>query len=532
MSENFSEIKVFNALSKLTAPWRFFPSVEWRVLGRNGEVIGEMDVVIFHPQKGLVVFEVKGGAIRIEDGRWFYQNGLELKQSPFAQARRNRYALVEKLQAKLGKLLVEQLTITHAVWFPDVVWKGCLPTLEAPSLSFLFDHDALKNTEKALNQLFKEASNGSEVWSKVSQHALFDLLSPSQQQLVPLVVRIDEVNQHIKQATDQQLAILKMLRGQKRLLIDGVAGSGKTLLAATLAKEHAMQGKKVLFTCYNQNLAHHLGKLLKEYAQIMVKPFHELAKSLCQSTGIHYQPPTDGKEIAKFYQDESPELLLQASELCDVRFDTIIVDEAADFASTWWIGLEALGAVDFSWYCFYDHSQTIYQENWQPPFVVEPMLLEANLRNTQAIAKYAHSLTGQQRHFAEMSLSTISEGEAPTYMVSSSFDEMANQLKALLHDLIHVQSIKPEQIVVLSPFKHTNEASTWVNGLKSYSLNTNIVEPIEGQISVGTIQGFKGLESDVVILAGITRNANKNKQLLYVGATRARSLLYVLGLSN
>ena len=289
MTKNFSEIKAFNALNKLPAPWRFFPSVEWRLLGREGESIGEMDVVVFHPQKGLVIFEVKGGSIRIEECQWFYQSGLALKQSPFAQVRHNRYALVKKLQARLGNSLVGQLTITHAVWFPDVVWKGSLPTTEAPSLSFLLDHHALKNTEKALNQLFKEASKSPETWSKVAQNALFDLLSPSQQQLVPLVVHVDEVNQKITQATDQQLAILKMLRTQKRLLIDGVAGSGKTLLAVMLAKEHAMQGKKVLFTCYNQNLAHHLSNVLEGYPQLTVKPFHELAKSLCKSAGIRYQ---------------------------------------------------------------------------------------------------------------------------------------------------------------------------------------------------------------------------------------------------
>ena len=225
--------------------------------------------------------------------------------------------------------------------------------------------------------------------------------------------------------------------------------------------------------------------------------------------------------------------MLQAAELCDIRFDTIIVDEAADFSSTWWIALEALGVADFSWYCFYDHGQTIYQENWQPPFITEPMLLEANLRNTQAIAKYANTLIGQQENYAAQSaLSIIPEGEAPTYMASLSFDEMANQLKELLHELIHVQCVKPEQIVVLSPFKHTNEASKWVSGLKNYQLNTNMVQPIEGQIRIGTIQGFKGLESDVVILAGITSNAAKNKQILYVGTTRARSLLYLFGLNN
>lgn len=49
-----------------------------------------------------------------------------------------------------------------------------------------------------------------------------------------------------------------------------------------------------------------------------------------------------------------------------------------------------------------------------------------------------------------------------------------------------------------------------------------------GHIRVGTIQGFKGLESDVVILVGIDKTAFNRTELLYVGATRAKAALYLL----
>ncbi|QEP41941.1 hypothetical protein D5085_01550 [Ectothiorhodospiraceae bacterium BW-2] len=40
------------------------------------------------------------------------------------------------------------------------------------------------------------------------------------------------------------------------------------------------------------------------------------------------------------------------------------------------------------------------------------------------------------------------------------------------------------------------------------------------------------LEADVVILAGITRQAARHAEWLYVGASRARVLLYLLALRN
>jgi ATP-dependent exoDNAse (exonuclease V) alpha subunit len=46
----------------------------------------------------------------------------------------------------------------------------------------------------------------------------------------------------------------------------------------------------------------------------------------------------------------------------------------------------------------------------------------------------------------------------------------------------------------------------------------------------GTVQGFKGLERSVVVLAinGIHANASQ-KEMLYVGMTRARDRLVVVG---
>jgi hypothetical protein len=48
-----AENLVFTALKTLPSPWQVFPTVEWRLLRGDGEVIGEADLVIFHPQFGL-----------------------------------------------------------------------------------------------------------------------------------------------------------------------------------------------------------------------------------------------------------------------------------------------------------------------------------------------------------------------------------------------------------------------------------------------------------------------------------------------
>ena len=154
-----AEARVFAALAGLPAPWRVFPTVEWRLVApKGGEQVGEADGVVFHPHHGLIVFEVKAGAVAVRDGQWFYGAGAAMKQSPFAQARRNRYALVDKLRQRLGRGAADRLTVTHAVWFPDLVWRGPLPGAEAPSAAFLLDRRHLADPLPALARIFREAA--------------------------------------------------------------------------------------------------------------------------------------------------------------------------------------------------------------------------------------------------------------------------------------------------------------------------------------------------------------------------------------
>ena len=152
-----AERAVLDALAVLPAPWQYFHAVEWRTLRPQGEAVGEADVIVFHPQHGVVIFEIKSGGVNVRDGAWFYSSGLKMNQSPFSQARRNRYALVEKLKARLNKEAAEALAVTHAVWFPDVVWQGSVVGTEAPSRSFFFFSLCLSKPENQIKRMFREA---------------------------------------------------------------------------------------------------------------------------------------------------------------------------------------------------------------------------------------------------------------------------------------------------------------------------------------------------------------------------------------
>ena len=109
---------------------------------------------------------------------------------------------------------------------------------------------------------------------------------------------------------------------------------------------------------------------------------------------------------------------------------------------------------------------------------------------------------------------------------------MAGQLRTLLNELVQKENIAPEQIVVLSPYRMENTKSAWRAGLSQVKTSSDMATPSTGKIRVGTIQGFKGLEADVVILVGIDANAAKHPDWLYIGASRARAVLYLLALEE
>jgi hypothetical protein len=523
-----AEQRVLTALSQLPAPWQFFHAVEWRTLNARGESVGEADVVVFHPHLGAVVIEVKAGAVSIRNGDWHYASGLIMKWSPFEQARRNRYALEAKLAQRLGAVDAGRLLVTHAVWLPEVVWQGPLPGTEPPSRAFLLDRTSLAAPEAALLKLLREACTSPTPWTRAHQSALKVLLAPDCQQLVPLAVDIEDAVGQLCQATEQQMQALRLLRTQPRLLVEGGAGTGKTVLACALAREHATQGKRVLLTCFNKTLAQHLALCLADAPGVQVLAFHELARALATDAGLPYHVPSDAADWGVFFREQSPELLLQAAEQLWPRFDTLVVDEAADFAPTWWVALEALGAAQFSWYCFYDLRQTLFlaEQTWVPPFSAAPLVLDANLRNTRPIGELALKLAGR----SEVAMYRVNDGLAPRVQASADFATMADQLKALLRELLGAQAIKPEQVVVLSLYKHTNAASRWAQGLQDVAVSTDMAQPTTGKVRVGTVQSFKGMEADVVILVGLDPHALTHPEVLYVGASRARAALYVLAL--
>jgi superfamily I DNA/RNA helicase len=108
-------------------------------------------------------------------------------------------------------------------------------------------------------------------------------------------------------------------------------------------------------------------------------------------------------------------------------------------------------------------------------------------------------------------------------------------LKKLVEELIRKDRVHPDNIVVLSPYRYDNKRlgiKKLIDGNPGI-FSLDVTQKGQDKIRVSTIQSFKGLEADVVILCGIDGHQPACKpSILYVGATRARSMLYVIQNQN
>ena len=95
--------------------------------------------------------------------------------------------------------------------------------------------------------------------------------------------RNDTIRYRQKQLIREQYILLEFLAEQPSAVINGSAGTGKTMIATEKARRHSMDGDKVLFLCYNKKLQKHLEDSCKDNSEFENVKFMTLS-SVCSLT--------------------------------------------------------------------------------------------------------------------------------------------------------------------------------------------------------------------------------------------------------
>jgi Nuclease-related domain/UvrD-like helicase C-terminal domain/AAA domain len=513
---------------RLSDDWTVFHSVAWlaRQVDR-GASDGEADFVVTHPVLGALVLEVKGGGIYFDpaSGQWFSidreQHVHEIKD-PLRQARRSMYTLRDKLQDAFG---LSGYTLGYAVCFPDTSGEEMEPDAQ-DTRQLVLDSRIFNDPEGALRSIssFWSARNPAGKLGKEGVHQVTQLLSRVKDLPVRLAAQGRGWEVQTRRLTEEQFGLLDVLARQRRVIIAGCAGSGKTMLAVEKARRLGDEGFSVLFTCFNKGLARWVQTQLTDYPSVTVKHFHAFCDETAQRAGIAVTPPGDGEDQASFFRERLPEAVMEALAVLPFeRFDAVIVDEGQDLYDTYWIPLmEALkDPIHGIMYIFFDDNQRLYGDRAPTyPFPGEPYVLSKNCRNTQSI----HAVV---QRFTDADTSCPGPAGRKPEFIDPEGDEHA-KLQDVLRRLINEDGVSPSQIAVLTPVR---EQKSLLADNKRGAIKLNWShDDHPTAVACSTIQGFKGLERDVVILTELDRIYEPLRdQLLYVAASRPKHHLIVLG---
>jgi hypothetical protein len=511
--------------------------------GRQPLRPGEADFVIIDPKLGLLVLEVKGGTIRYQPSDWRYErvydNGrIEEIQDPFEQAKKSVFVIRDLLNQHPYFQGARSLPFTFgsAVVFPHCQFKGTLPANVAPEI--LIDANAVDAIRPRIRKAM-EAWNGGPIRREMTEKDVSSIQETLQPvfQLTPVLWRTLEVQEaKLQRLTRDQETLLDFLGNRRKAAVNGVAGSGKTILAVSQAQRFAREGLKTLLLCYNRPLADWLKQELAEiYAkQIGIHTFHSLCSDWCRNAGLAFPGHGD-----LFWDYEAPVLLEQAAAILpqEQKFQAVVVDEGQDFRPLWWDSLERIfqNFDSASYYVFYDPKQNIYVEQPSVPGCLgDAFILPTNCRNTRAIAEHCAGI---------LNIEIPVRDEAPVGLkpqvvtaVNRTQVMRLTEKQVLEWCMPAHGGMSPSQVAILTPSEPDELEPSWPHDFKGIKLTKGYQRWRQNKgVLLESWRRFKGLEADALILAGVNEKTGEHKTAVadyYVASSRAKHLLTVIKLAS
>jgi len=478
---------------------------------RDGDV--EIDFILLLKNMGLVVIEVKGGHISF-DGREWIQSDREGKREiyPAQQAKRQMYNLRDFLRSRWSQGNIKSEWI---VCFPDSqVRETYSPDLP---INKIVDRDNLpfivSTIKENLNKITNAASPTGIYWIE----AALKHFKPKSLNEIDKEITLNNNHALVKELTHEISGLLDQLSDNDKFFVYGPAGSGKTWLAFEQAKIWIDQGLKVGMVAFNRGLVSYLHQKESELPEnkkpYFIGTFHEYAKSIGSTAGT----------LSKYTEENDPysEGLFSAAEKLSVdqKFDAFIVDEAQDFRSSWWTTLEKSLRVNGKIGAFGDLNQRVFGKRDVPVNKYAKLKLNRNIRNSKQIADIASV-------FADETFVARGPNSYPIEFIEVGESKVIETADDVIERLTDKENWLPGEIALLTTKNKHPVQSEFPKDREAYW-----AEFWNGEdVFYGTVGGFKGLERSVVVLAvdGF-HNAEDFSDFMYVGLTRARDKLVIVG---
>ena len=478
----------------------------------KGKVEGQIDFVLLS-KYGVLIIEVKGGGLRVDENDQYFsynKSGEYKTQNPFNQAKEYTHTLKE--------LIDEGVFIYRAVVLPsEAGFELRGPQLEGYK-NLLFSKKDFSNfndgeDDKVINKIFYEFLID---LAKSSRSKILKELNPSwttekinkkrfekypelsskklkslQSQLFPIQSSYgynpERINSEI--ILKENYETLKGLRRNRKVIIQGAPGTGKTVLAKKFLAEHILKQQRGIYFCAN--------KLIKS----------KIEHSILRDYGIN-----DGLIEFKVYSEN-----IKLENLSN-EIDFIIFDEAQEYFNK---GLfELIEKLEREkefpkFLVLYDPKQTIIYNFSDISFYTDFYI-------DNGFTHYLFDETyrcGQNENIITISNDILNNKEIKDIPNAIKTVDQLKVIKAIIDE---TKFLKSEQVILV----HSSLIEGFKEIAKDY-FNKDLEELVETNINIPSSKvrfttpiKYRGLENKAVYL--ITNNLDeKSKVQNYVAVTRA-----------
>ncbi|MFZ2630534.1 MAG: NERD domain-containing protein [Desulfosalsimonadaceae bacterium] len=248
-----------------TADWAVLHSLD--IASHRSQIFGECDFVIVIPGKGVLCIEVKGcKSLKVDGGLWYYgTNPKGDSRGPFKQASEAMHSIRKYLIGKRPDL--NNIVFWSGVIFPYINFEKASPEWHSWQVI-----DAGSYMSRPIHQLFSNildqariilSENPKTHWFRQSLSVpeieqcrlITNILRPEFEFYETPTARRMELHETLKKYTCEQFIALDAMQANPRVIFNGPAGTGKTLLAIESARRASLCGRKTLFLCFNKLIA-------------------------------------------------------------------------------------------------------------------------------------------------------------------------------------------------------------------------------------------------------------------------------------
>ncbi len=353
--------------------------------------------------------------------------------------------------------------------------------------------------------------------------------------------------------SDEQEHIIKAVAAGHNVVVDAVAGSGKTTTILLLAKAHP--SKRIAVITYNARLKAETRAKAKRFGlqNVEVHSYHSFGRR------FYKDPCITDTDLQSILQNG-------VRPFFPINADILILDEAQDMTKLYYDFIKKVRAdtinqahqlivLGDNMQCIYDFPQkgadprflTLASKIYDSPNPWLTLHLRQSYRITKPMERFVNEvMLGYPRiHTEKASLQPV------RYIMGDTFQDIPTYIANQIRDFLSSGLYRPDDIFILAPSIRSVNQENPIKRLENILVRAGAPcfvpisddeelrdEIIEGKVVFSSFHQSKGLERKVVFVASFNtafyftfKDASKDicPNILYVAATRAMERLYLWG---